>query len=193
MANTYPNYTKNDFFHLENKYGIMAKNRAMDYQKAISSYKTLPTDKQLLTVNLYLNQLLSQYDDIVQNQEDHWATPKEFLLLGFGDCEDYVIIKYFSLIKLGFDKQRLYFTTVFETYSRSHHMVLSYFDESNKAPLILDNLSFRILRLDERKDLQADLFINDSGVYKLKNNKLLKIKNHSKKFEELLLRVKEES
>ena len=60
--------------------------------------------------NFYLNQLLPQYDDVMQKQEDYWATPKEFLIAGYGDCEDYVIIKYFTLIKLGFDKNKLFLT-----------------------------------------------------------------------------------
>lgn len=193
MANSYPNFSKNEFFYIEKDYGVIAKNRAFDYQKTIASYKKLSKEKQLIKVNLYLNQLLPQYDDVIQNQEDHWATPKEFLLAGFGDCEDYVIIKYFTLIKLGFDKQKLFFTTVFEKHLGGYHMVLSYFDRSDKAPLILDNLSFRVLRLDARRDLKAETFINESGVYRLKNNKLIKIETHSPKFKELHFRVKKES
>lgn len=127
----------------------------------------------------------------MQRQEDYWATPKEFLITGFGDCEDYVIIKYFTLLKLGFDKNKLFFTTVKEKYIGSYHMVLSYFKKKGKSPLILDNLSFRILPLQARKDLEVDTFINENGVYKIdKNNKLLKIKNHSSKFQELLRKVK---
>jgi len=193
MATSYPYFTKNEFFHIKKDYGVIAKNRVLDYQKTISSYKALSKENQLLKVNFYLNQLLPQYDDIVQNKVDYWASPKEFLMIGFGDCEDYVIIKYFTLIKLGFDKEKLFFTTVFEKHLRSYHMVLSYFDKNGKAPLILDNLSFRVLRLDVRKDLKADTFINESGVYRLKDNKLIKIETHSPKFEELHLRVKKES
>lgn len=153
----------------------------------------LPKKKQLVKVNFYLNQLLPQYDDIMQKQEDYWATPKEFLIAGFGDCEDYVIIKYFTLIKLGFDKNKLFLTTVHEKYIGGYHMVLSYFDKEGESPLILDNLSFRILKLEIRKDLEADTFINASGVYKIdKNNKLYKVQNYSPKFEELLTRVKKE-
>nr|WP_321268681.1 transglutaminase-like cysteine peptidase [uncultured Sulfurimonas sp.] len=157
------------------------------------SYKNLSKEKQLLKVNFYLNQLLPQYDDIMQKQEDYWATPKEFLIAGFGDCEDYVIIKYFTLIKLGFDKKKLYLTTVEEKYIGGYHMVLSYFDEIGKAPLILDNLSFKILRLNIREDLKVDTFISENGVYKIdKNNKLIKVQKYSPKFKKLLKRVKKE-
>ena len=130
----------------------------------------------------------------MQKQEDYWASPKEFLIAGFGDCEDYVIIKYFSLLKLGFDKEKLYFTTVDEKFIGGYHMVLSYFQNEGESPLILDNLSFRILDLNTREDLQVDTFINEHGVYKIdKNNKLKKVSNSSVKFEELLRKIKKEN
>ena len=193
MANPYPNFTKKDFTHIQKKAGKIAKNRAEDYQNTISKYKRLPKKQQLGRVNLYLNQLLPQYDDVMQKQEDYWASPKEFLIAGYGDCEDYVIIKYFTLIKLGFDKKKLYLTTVKEKYIGGYHMVLSYFDKDGESPLILDNLSFRILNLKTREDLEVDNFINASGVYKIdNNNKLKKVQSYSPKFKKLLKKVKKE-
>ena len=168
----------------------LSKNRLHHYQKSINSYQNLPQSKQLIKVNLYLNQLLPQYDNVIQKKEDHWATPKEFLRYGFGDCEDYAIIKYFTLLELGFDEERLFLTTVRDEFSGGYHMVLSYFKNLGTSPLILDNLSFKILSLQERDDLQADQFINYSGVYHLdKDNKLTKIKNESIKFTNLLIRI----
>ena len=111
-ASEYPYYSVQDFLQVEKNSGKTAKNRAMNYQKQVNKFKTYNKTKQLNVVNNYLNQLLPQYDDIMQKKEDYWATPKEFLALGYGDCEDYVIIKYFTLIKLGFDKDKLFFTTV---------------------------------------------------------------------------------
>jgi len=193
-ADSYPYFTKEDFIHIKKSAGNIAKNRANDYQKTIDSYKKIPKKKQLLKINLYLNQLLPEYDDITAKKENYWATPKEFLITGYGDCEDYVIIKYFSLIKLGFDKDKLFFTTVYEQYNGGYHMVLSYFKNEGQSPLILDNLSFKILKLDERKDLKADLFINDGGIYKInKKNRLKKIQNSSIEFEELIRRIKKEN
>jgi len=73
-------------------------------------------------------------------------------------------------------------------------MVLSYFKEQNKPPLILDNLSFRVLDLKTREDLKADMFINSSGIYKLnKKNQLIKISQVSSKFNELMQRIQKES
>ncbi len=193
MSNTYPSFSEKELSHIKKTSGKISKNRVKDYQKHIKLYKKLTKEKQLLKVNFYLNQLLPQYDQVIQKQEDYWATPKEFLITGYGDCEDYVIIKYFTLLKLGFDKDKLYFTTAYEKYIGGYHMVLSYFKEDGKSPIILDNLSFRILPLKVRKDLKADTFMNSSGIYKIdKNNNLFKVQNSSVKFQELLKKIKKE-
>lgn len=190
-ASKYPHYSIQDFLQVEKNYGRIAKNRVMDYQKQVIQFKTYNKMKQLNVVNNYLNQLLPQYDDIMQKQEDYWATPKEFLSLGYGDCEDYVIIKYFTLIKLGFDKNKLFFTTVYEQYDGGYHMVLSYFKDKGQSPLVLDNLSFRILSLQTRTDIKADVFINSHGVFKINNNNSLKkIAHTSTQYSKLIKKVK---
>lgn len=194
LADSYPTFTQTELKFIEKKFGKISKNRVLDYQKNINLIKTFPKSKRLSRTNFYLNQLLPQYDGVIQKQEDHWATPKEFLTIGYGDCEDYVIIKYFSLIKLGFDKNKLFITTVREKFNGGHHMVLNYFKHSDKSPLILDNLSFKILNLKIREDLHAELFINETGVYKFNDkNILLKIANHSAEYRELIKRIKREN
>ncbi len=73
-------------------------------------------------------------------------------------------------------------------------MVLSYFDEEGKAPLILDNLSVEVLNLTKRSDLKINAFINTNGVYVLNDKgKLTKTRYRSRKFKELLKRVQVES
>jgi predicted transglutaminase-like cysteine proteinase len=191
LANNYPYFTKDELLFIEKKHGNISKNRIMDYEATVKSLMPKSKSEQLLKVNFYLNQLLPQYDAVIQKQEDYWATPKEFLIAGYGDCEDYVIIKYFTLLKIGFDKNKLFMTTVHEKYSGGYHMVLSYFEEKNKSPFILDNLSFKVLDLKTREDLEADLFINSNGVYKMKNNHLIKEYNYSQQFQDLLKKVQQ--
>jgi len=50
---------------------VIAKNRTMDYQKTIATYKILSKKKQLLKVNFYLNQV------------DHWAGYTKRVSLGW--------------------------------------------------------------------------------------------------------------
>lgn len=189
LANQYPYFEPEEFANLA-KSDYITKNRLLDYQKTMLRLKTKDKTKQLQSINFYLNQLLPQYDAVIQQKEDYWATPKEFLYIGYGDCEDYVIIKYYSLIKLGFDEKKLFITLVKEKFESAHHMVLTYFKTPSKAPLVLDNLSFKILTLPQRTDLNAELFINSSGVYTLdKNNRLQLVSKKYKAYEELKEKV----
>jgi len=69
-------------------------------------------------------------------------------------------------------------------------MVLSYFNAKKSSPLILDNLSFKILTLHQRVDLEALLFINNTGVYKInEQNKLYKVAQRYKEFEQLKRKI----
>ena len=192
FSETYPSFTQKELLDIEKKKGSISKNRIVDYEKTLKRVSSFSKYKQLTSINFYLNQLLPQYDDVINKKEDHWATPKEFLTTGYGDCEDYVIIKYFSLIKLGFDEKKLFITVVKETYYGGYHMVLTYFQEENESPLVLDNLSFKILNLQTRNDIKADIFINSTGVYKMKDKKLVKFAHNSKKYLELLESIKKE-
>jgi len=190
FSNQYPSFSENELSEIQKKNGSIAKNRVLDYKKNIEKIKKYSKKKQLSSVNFYLNQLLPQYDDVINNKEDHWATPKEFLITGYGDCEDYVTIKYYTLINLGFDEKKLYITVVKEGYYGGHHMVLSYFQTQGRSPLILDNLSFRILDLETREDLKADMFINSTGVYKLEGNKLIKTARYNTEYREFQKKIK---
>lgn len=190
LSETYPSFTNYELRTIKKK-NLISNNRIIDYKKNLLNFKTLNKKKQLNKVNFYLNKLLPQYDDVIQNKENNWATPKEFLTIGYGDCEDYAIIKYYSLIKLGFDENKLFITLVKEKFRGGNHMVLTYFKTKNRPPLVLDNLSFKILDLTTREDLEAKLFINSSGVYKInKDFKLQKIAERYKEFEELQTKVK---
>jgi len=190
LSDTYPNFTNSELRAIK-KNNTISKNRIVDYQKTLLTLKTLNKETQLNKINFYLNRLLPQYDDVINNKLDSWATPKEFLIVGYGDCEDYAIIKYYSLIKLGFDENQLYLTLVKEKFRGGYHMVLTYFKTKGKSPLVLDNLSFKILDLKTREDLEAELFINSSGIYKLQEDlKLLKVAQKYKEFEELKTKVK---
>ncbi len=189
-ADSYPSFTQTELQKIRST-NVISNNRIIDYRHTLIRYKKLSKTEQLKKVNYYLNQLLPQYDAITQHQQDEWATPKEFLKLGYGDCEDYVLIKYYSLIKLGFDKKRLFLTVVKDKFEGGYHMVLSYFYYKNRPPLILDNLSSKILDIHTRKDLTPLLFINTTGVYKIdKAYKLHKVAKKYKEFEEVQNKVK---
>ena len=190
FSDTYPTFSKIELKKI-NEHNPISRNRILDYREYLTSCKSYPQNIQLNKVNFYLNRLLPQYDAVIDNKIDNWATPKEFLTVGYGDCEDYAIIKYYSLIKLGFDEKKLFITIVKENFSGGKHMVLSYFKTKSQPPLILDNLSFKILNLQERSDLAAQVFINSTGVYKVGPHFTLhKIATKFEKFEKLQEKIK---
>lgn len=190
-ASSYPDFNNYEIDEIEENFGKIAKNRIVDYSQTLEVLKKLPQDEQLLRVNFYLNQLPFKQDIFNNNRSDYWGTPKEFLTCGYGDCEDYAIIKYFTLLKLGFEKEKLFITTSHEKYSNQAHMVLSYFKSKNEPPLILDSISYKVLNLGKRVDLEAKIFINEEGSYKIDgDNNLVKVGDAPEKFKELLKKVK---
>lgn len=193
-ASSYPYFSAKEISTIKKRSGDKAKNRVEEYIKTINYYKYLSKKEQLSKVNSYLNQLLNKNDNVNNKATDYWETPKEFLTIGYGDCEDYAIIKYFTLLKLGFRKSRLFMTIVYDKKIKDHHMVLSYFETRGKAPLILDNLSFKILPLDMREDLKFLHFINEDGTYKMDDNfKLNRVNKVHPKLRSLLQKIKKES
>jgi predicted transglutaminase-like cysteine proteinase len=193
QASSYPDLKIFQLDDLEKHSDTTSKNRVIDYFKTLDSLKEFSMQEQLTRINFYLNQLRALPDIVTYKQDDYWGTPKEFLVCGYGDCEDYAIIKYFTLLKLGFEKKKLFITTSHEKFTGQSHMVLSYFESNDKPPLILDNLSYKILDLSKRVDLEPKIFINEEGSYKLDaNNNLTRVGDIPQKFKELLQRIKKE-
>jgi len=127
---------------------------------------------RLALVNDFWNRaLLSGEDAMIWGQTDFWATPLESLGKGAGDCEDYVIGKYFSLLALGVPAEKLRFIYVRAriggAYSSTQvaHMVLGYYEKPNAVPLVLDSLISTILPATERRDLTPVFSFNANGVY----------------------------
>lgn len=104
--------------------------------------------------------------------EDYWATPIESLGRGAGDCEDYVIAKYFTLIEAGMDRTKLRWFYVMATLmnggtqTTEAHMVLGYYATPSSEPLILDSLTQVILPASRRPDLIPVFSFNSDGIWR---------------------------
>ena len=144
--------------------------------------------KKLNRVNNYINRIIGKAD-----QTNEWVTPKEFLIKGRGDCEDYAMTKYFALQKLDIDTSKLYMAVVKVRGSRNYHMVLLY--HKNNEFLVLDNLSWKLVPLRKRRNLKLFFAFDENGSYVLKNNRLIKEKGirrgEIKHFRKMLKDVKE--
>jgi predicted transglutaminase-like cysteine proteinase len=145
--------SKDILLNVEKKYNKFAENRFVDMQNRLDDLKDKSTIIKLNSVNTFFNQVKYESDIQNYNMSDYWATPWEFLAHDAGDCEDYVIAKYFALKYLGIDSKQMYFTYVKSTQFKEAHMVLTYFETPSLEPLILDNNNRFVLPASKRSDL----------------------------------------
>ena len=110
-------------------------------------------------------------------KQDYWATPAEMLATNGGDCEDYAIAKYFTLVALGVDSSKLKITYV-KALSEAH-MVLTYYSKPNAIPLVLDNLIPHIRPADKRPDLKPIYAFNGDGMWLVKAQEQSRVGNPS--------------
>ncbi len=171
-------------------------NRLKRYHNLKQKIKTYNLNRKLSHVNSFLNKVISKEDIDAKSSIDYWATPKEFLIEGHGDCEDYVISKYFTLLELGVEKKHLYFSVVKVKNAQDYHMILLYLDDKNSTPLVLDNLSSKVVKLTKRKKLIPKFAFNEIDAYRLTHKgftKKINLKWQDNKWERLLHRVYNEN
>ncbi len=151
---------------IEYKYGLEARQRVVDWQKLIDTGKTIHEFDKLQKVNDFFNHNIVFSDDlIVWKQADYWATPCELLVKGAGDCEDYSIAKYFTLLEMGVDQTKLRITYVSMVGLNIRHMVLTYFESPHAVPLVLDNINPIIMSSKDRSDLSPVYSFNGSDLW----------------------------
>jgi len=186
-----PYMDKETIKRIEKKYKVFAKRRFLFQQEMLNKAKKLPEKEKLKLVNDFYNDVRYARDITVYKKKDYWATPYEFLGKDRGDCEDYVIAKYFALKYLGVDPKKMYFTYVRSTRFKVPHMVLTYFKTPKSEPLILDNTNFKIFPASKRKDLRPIYLFNAETLYKArKKSKKLKNPKIHKKWDELIKNIK---
>lgn len=113
-------------------------------------------------VNFFFNNSFSYQKDItLYKKKDFWATRKDFFLKGKGDCEDFVIAKYFTLLDLGVKKENL--LVMYSTYKGQEHLVLAY---KNKTELFyLDNNENKLFKKNDNKKLKQKYVINSLNPF----------------------------
>lgn len=151
------------------------KKRLLEYLELKKKVRTFDnTLKKLSHINSFYNRILPVNDKTKYSADDYWATPKEFLINGRGDCEDYAIAKYFTLLEVGIPKEKLFFSIVQVKGEANYHMVLLYFETKKSIPLVLDNLSFKVVPFDIRKKLEPKVIFNEKESFILKNKRIYK-------------------
>jgi predicted transglutaminase-like cysteine proteinase len=94
--------------------------------------------RQLRDVNAFVNDIVPyRIDRDVFGVSDYWASPLEFLERS-GDCEDFAIMKYETLLALGFSNDQMRIAVVNDTIRNLPHAVLIV--EYDGRVFVLDSL-----------------------------------------------------
>lgn len=126
--------------------------------------------QRVRSVNAFYNQrIVFATDREAWGQEDYWASPLQTLAQGRGDCEDYAIAKYATLLAAGVAPQSLRLVYVRARLPRQAlpqpHMVLTWQSGPDADPLVLDNLQSEVLPASQRVDLTPLFSFNAEGLW----------------------------
>ncbi len=150
-------------------YGSRAGKRVSTWRAEMSRFQGLSERDQLTQVNRFFNQLYFVDDIKLWGKKDYWATPLEFLGSNAGDCEDFTIAKYFSLLELGVSDKKLRLVYVKAITLNQFHMVLAYYSTPNAEPVILDNINGEIKPASTRRDLLPIYSFNGKNLWLMKS------------------------
>ncbi len=188
--------SENRLNDISNKYGSKAYKRVVLWDNLLNKSKKLSSLKKLKNINDFFNKIKYKRDKAHWKKKDYWASPFEFMGTGAGDCEDYAIAKYFSLIKLGIPENKLRITYVKllrrRTKYEEAHMVLTYFHKPNSTPIVLDNVNKKLKLSTKRRDLKPVYSFNANGLWQAKNKgrSSLKVgKNNLKNWKSMMRRI----
>ena len=138
----------------------------------VNSARKKKDEDKLTLVNDFINRhIVFENDMSIWQQSDYWATPLETIGQGQGDCEDFAIIKYVSLLMAGVAENKLRLIYVKaqinapDGATRVAHMTLAYYAAPNADPLLLDNLQRAILPASKRTDLQPVFSFNRAQFF----------------------------
>ncbi len=129
--------------------GICDDEGLADWASIVSEARAMREGRRISYINSAVNRLIAYRDDrIVWKNVEYWASPAETLSRKAGDCEDFAILKYWSLREAGFRDQDMRIVVLRDKALRRYHAVLALYH--NNDWLILDN---RFSRVRLQRDL----------------------------------------
>ncbi|MEQ9462056.1 MAG: transglutaminase-like cysteine peptidase [Haliea sp.] len=142
------------------------------WRSLIDEISALSDVEKVERVNNFFNTLVRWRQDIeVWGRNDYWATPLELMARREGDCEDFSIAKYMTLLLAGIEVEQMRITYVKAQISgdarnaTQAHMVLAYYPTPAAEPLILDNMVSEVRPASRRPDLRPVFGFNSQGLW----------------------------
>lgn len=169
------------------------------WNQLISAESHRSPEDQIKQVNQFFNQNLRYTEDLVLwKKSDYWATPLETLGVRAGDCDDYAIAKYITLLRMGVPIEHLRLIYVraqvggIQSKIFQAHMVLGYYPQPNAVPLIMDSLVNTIEPATQRPDLRPVFSFNSEGLWVGNQQAAVDPTARLSRWRDLLARVQEE-
>lgn len=119
--------------------------------------------QQIEAVNRYINKHKYITDLINWSIADYWETPREFMLKD-GDCEDFAISKFKSLMYLGIPNDKMRIVVLQDLNLQVAHAVLAVY--VNGKPYILDNQVEQIVPASKIKHYMPIYSINETNWWR---------------------------
>lgn len=174
------NLRNNDIISFaQQQYGSQGHARIKSWLSFIDEAINKNEWKKIHLVNDFFNEKIKyKSDQALWQKADYWATPLESLGTGMGDCEDYVIAKYFTLLALGIPEDKIRLMYVRHKELNQPHMVLIYIEQPKQIPYVLGNFNTKLLPATQRTDLTPIYSFNGQGLWLAKSKGLgNKVKN----------------
>lgn len=157
---------------ISSQFGTQGALKLSKWESLLNVAQSQQERQKVVLVNQFFNANTRFEDDIIHwKKNDYWATPLETLGSGAGDCEDFAIAKYQTLLLLGIPTSQLRLIYVkaqiggLNSRVYQAHMVLGYYPTSNAIPLILDSLVTEVASADKRPDLVPVFSFNGEGLW----------------------------
>ena len=150
------------------RYGQRAADSVAQWEELIRESRGLAVTEQLEAVNNFFNQHVAWVSDQeAWDAEDYWATPLETMAREVGDCEDFSIAKYATLLVMGVDPTslRMVYVKLKRSGLTQAHMVLAWYETSGSTPQILDNVEYSIMPATDRGDLIPIFSFNGDAIW----------------------------
>lgn len=135
-------------------------NRNTSWAQLKEKLRDKPLPEQLRLVNTFWNSWPYIEDIANWQRQDYWAIPAEFLKKS-GDCEDYAIVKYFTLKEIGVDPRKMRIVVLRDTIRNLAHAVLVVYSDGDA--FVLDNLSRVVLSHSRIANYSPQYSVNEFG------------------------------
>ncbi len=147
---------------------VTGKYNRCAYQKwvaLIDEWRQLSKEEQLAKVNRHMNLFRYILDPVNWGVKDYWEIPKEFFAR-FGDCEDYAIVKYFTLRALGWPAEDMKIVVLQDVNLGVAHAILVVNFKGKK--LVLDNQIGQVVDSSRIRHYKPIYSVNENGWWRHK-------------------------